>query len=221
MEEAALIAELPRRRGARVIGVATTLFLMERELEQRATSMLSEMRKQCDAVIVMNDENLMQLMPQLSRAQASRTADQLLASVIKRIIEATPIPHLASLGFDDIKAIVRQGGITTVVGGERSGARKVEEGTRNALRAPLVDLNYAGARGALIDVAGDSQVTIEEANRPHLHGKLKVTLVMTVNSVDMRGGLNTIAPQLFNLEPHAEPEKPLGIRLNLYQMENS
>jgi hypothetical protein len=49
---------------------------------------------------------------------------------------------------------------------------------------------------------------------------LKVMLVMTrVNSPHVRDGFGTVAPQLFNLEPYAEPEKPLDIKLNLYQME--
>jgi len=56
---------------------------------------------------------------------------------------------------------------------------------------------------------------------PEQNGKLKVTLVMTgVNSPHILSGFGTIAPQLFNLEPYAEPEKPLDVKLDLYQMEN-
>jgi cell division GTPase FtsZ len=86
-------------------------------------------------------------------------------------------------------------------------------------------------------------MTIEEANRvgeivtemmdnnalviwgarvnPEQDGKLKVTLVMTgVNSPHILSGFGTIAPQLFNLEAYAEPEKPLDIKLDLYQLES-
>jgi cell division GTPase FtsZ len=103
-------------------------------------------------------------------------------------------------------------------------------------------VDYAGAKGALIHVSGDAQMTIEEANRvgeivtemmdedalviwgarvnPELDGKLKVTLVLTgVNSLNVPNGLGAIAPQLFNLEPYAEPEKPLSLKLDLYQLE--
>jgi cell division GTPase FtsZ len=56
---------------------------------------------------------------------------------------------------------------------------------------------------------------------PELNGKLKVTLVMTgVNSPHILSGFGTLVPHLYNLEPYAEPEKPLNIDLNLYQMEN-
>jgi cell division GTPase FtsZ len=57
---------------------------------------------------------------------------------------------------------------------------------------------------------------------PELNGKLKVTLVLTgVNSPHIPSVLEVMAPQLFNLEPSAEPEKPLNIELNLYQLEKS
>jgi cell division GTPase FtsZ len=55
---------------------------------------------------------------------------------------------------------------------------------------------------------------------PLQEGKLKVTLVMAgLNTPQTLGGLGKIAPQLFDLEPYAEIERPLEINLNLYQME--
>jgi cell division GTPase FtsZ len=56
---------------------------------------------------------------------------------------------------------------------------------------------------------------------PQQNGKLRVTLVMTgVNSPHILSGFGTIAPQLFNLEPYSEPEKPLNLDIGLYQMES-
>ena len=56
---------------------------------------------------------------------------------------------------------------------------------------------------------------------PRQEGKLKGTLVMSeVNSPRIFDKLEMTAPRLFNLEPYSEPEKPLGIKLDLYQMES-
>jgi len=149
---------------------------------------------------------------------------------------------LINLDFADFKTVVKRGGMAIVGVGESDAPNRAEEAVRNALRSPLLDVDYAGATGALIHVTGDNQMTIEEANRvgeivtemmddnalviwgarvnPEQDGKLKVTLVMTgVNSPDILGGFNAIAPQLFNMEPRAEPERPLDLKLNLYQME--
>jgi cell division protein FtsZ len=240
---APVIAEIARRKGAITVGVVTTPFRIEKGRIEYAANALTEMRRQCDTVVVIDNNKLMQLVPQLPINEAFRVADQVLANMIEGIVETISAPSLINLDFADFKAIVRRGGIAVVGVGESDAPNRAEEAVRNALRSPLLNVDYAGATGALIHVTGDSQMTIEEANRvgeivtemmdnnalviwgarvnPEQDGKLKVTLVMTgVNSPHILSGFGTIAPQLFNLETYAEPEKPLDIKLDLYQLES-
>lgn len=240
---APVVAEVARRKGAISVGVVTTPFRIEKGRIEYAANALNEMRRQCDTVVVIDNNKLMQLVPQLPINEAFRVADQVLANMIKGIVETISAPSLINLDFADFKTIVRRGGVAVVGVGESDAPNRAEEAVRNALRSPLLDVDYAGATGALIHVSGDSQMTIEEANRvgeivtemmdddalviwgarvnPDLAGVLKVTLVMTgVNSPHLLSGFGTVAPQLFNLEPYAEPEKPLEMKLNLYQLEN-
>jgi cell division protein FtsZ len=239
---APVIAEIARRKGAITVGVVTTPFRIEKGRMEYAAAALTEMRRQCDTVVVIDNNKVMQLMPQLPINEAFKVADQVLANMIKGIVETISAPSLINLDFADFKTIVKRGGVAVVGVGESDAPNRAEEAVRNALRSPLLDVDYMGATGALIHVTGDTQMTIEEANRvgeivtemmdenalviwgarvnPEQEGKLKVTLVMTgVNSPHVLSGFGTIAPQLFNLEPYAEPEKPLNIELNLYQME--
>ena len=241
---APVIAEIARRKGAITVGVVTTPFRIEKDRIDHAAKALNDMRRHCDTVVVIDNNKLMQLVPQLPIGEAFRVADQVLTNMIKGIIETISAPSLINLDFADFKTIVRRGGVAVVGVGESDAPNRAEEAVRNALRTPLLDVDYAGATGALIHVTGDNQMTIEEANRvgeivtemmdvdalviwgarvnPQQNGKLKVTLVMTgVNSPHLLSGFGTIAPQLFNMEAYAEPERPLGIELNLYQMEKS
>jgi cell division protein FtsZ len=241
---APVIAEIARRNGAITVGVVTTPFRIEKGRIEYAANALTEMRRQCDTVVVIDNNKLMQLVPQLPINEAFRVADQVLANMIKGIVETISAPSLINLDFADFKTIVKRGGVAVVGVGESDAPNRAEEAVRNALRSPLLNVDYAGATGALIHVTGDNQMTIEEANRvgeivtemmddnalviwgarvnPEQDGKLKVTLVMTgVNSPHILSGFGTIAPQLFNLEPYAEPEKPLDIKLDLYQLEPS
>jgi len=240
---APVVAEIARRKGALTVGVVTTPFRIERGRMEHAAFALTEMRRQCDTVVVIDNNKLMQLVPQLPINEAFRVADQVLANMIKGIAETISAPSLINLDFADFKTIVRKGGVAIVGVGESDAPNRAEEAVRNALRSPLLDVDYMGAKGALIHVSGDNQMTIEEANRvgeivaemmdddalviwgarvnPELNGFLKVTLVMTgVNSPHLLSGFGAIAPQLFNLEPYAEPEKPLDVKLGLYQLEN-
>jgi cell division protein FtsZ len=240
---APVVADMARRKGAITVGVVTTPFRIEKGRDVYAAIALSEMRRRCDTVVVIDNNKLMQLVPQLPISEAFRVADQVLANMIKGIVETISTPSLINLDFADFKTIVSRGGVAVVGVGESDAPNRAEEAVRNALRTPLLDVDYAGATGALVHVTGDNQMTIEEANRvgeivtemmdcsamviwgarvnPQQNGKLKVTLVMTgVNSPHILSGFGTIAPQLFNLEPYAEPEKPLNLDIGLYQMES-
>jgi len=240
---APIIAEIARRKRVITVGVVTTPFRIEKGRIEYAAAALTEMRRQCDTVVVIDNNKLMQLVPQLPINEAFRVADKVLANMIKGIVETISAPSLINLDFSDFKTIVKRGGIAVVGVGESDAPNRAEEAVRNALRSPLLDVDYAGATGALIHVTGDPHMTIEEANRvgeivtemmdvnalviwgarvnSEDDGKLKVTLVMTgVNPPHILSGFGAIAPQLFNLEPRAEPEKPSEVKLDLYQMEN-
>ena len=240
---APIVAEIARRKNAVTVGVVTMPFRIEKGRIQFASAALNELRGHCDTVMVIDNNKLMQLVPQLPIGEAFKVADQVLANMIRGIVETVSAPSLINLDFSDFKTIVKKGGVAVVGVGESDAPNRAEEAVRNALISPLMDVDYAGATGALIHVTGDNQMTIEEANRvgeivtemmdgnalviwgarvnPEQNGKLKVTLVMTgVDSPHALSGFGAIAPHLFNMEPKAEPEKPLGIDLSLYQMEN-
>jgi len=239
---APVICEIARNKGAVTVGVITMPFHKQRGRDKQASASLTEMRKHCDTIVVIDNDRLLQLAPRSSSKEAFKIADQILANMIKGIVETISTPSFVNLDPTDFKAIIRRGGMAVVGVGESSAPNRAEEALRNALRTPLLDVDYAGATGALINVTGDNRMTVQEVNRigeilteimhgnahvlcgarvnPDFEGKLKVTLVMTgVDPPQRANTFATIAPQLFDLEPYGESEKPLGIDLNLYQMD--
>lgn len=240
---APVVARIAKQKGAVTIGVVTMPFKKEKGRDKYAAEALAEMRRQCDTVVVIDNDKLMQLVPNLPAFEAPRIADQVLANMIKEIVETISTPSLIKPDFSNFKTIVTHGGMAVVGVGESNAPNRAEEAVRNALRNPSLDVDYAEATGALIHVIGDNHMTIEEANHvgeivtemmdrnalviwgasvdPQQEGRLKVTLVMTgVNSANSPRSIGTIAPQLFNLERNAEPERSIDIKLNLYQMES-
>jgi cell division protein FtsZ len=239
---APIIADIAKQKGAATIGIVTMPFRVERGRDKSANTALAEMRRSCDTVAVIDNDRLAKLVPDLRGNQAFEVVDQVLAGMIKGIVETISTPSLINLDFADFKTIISHGGMAVVGVGESNAPNRAEEAVRNAFRTPLYDVSYAGATSALIHVAGDNRMTVQEANRvgeivseimegnarviwsakvnPEQEGKLKVTLVMTgVDSPLKRNKFEVIAPQLFNLEPNMDHERPLGIDLNLYQME--
>lgn len=237
------IAEIAKKKGAITIGVVTKPFQTEKDRTKPASRALTKLCQKCDTVAVVDNNKLKELAPQLPINETFKIADQVLANVIKSIIETISAPNLINLDSTSFRTVLKQGGIAGIGIGESDAPNRAEEAVRNALKSPLLNIDYARATRALIHVTGDSQMTTEEANRvgeivtemmnnnaqviwgakvdPQLDGRIRVTLVMTgCNSPHMLNSFNSIAPQLFNLEPHSEPEEKLPIDLGLYQLEN-
>jgi cell division protein FtsZ len=193
--------------------------------------------------MAIDNNKLIELAPQLPLNETFKVADQVLANMIKGVVETISTPSLVNLDFADFRTIVTKGGVAVVGVGESDAPNRAEEAVRNALRSPLLDVNYGGATGALIHVCGGNQMTIEEANRvgeivtemmdnhasviwgarvnPSLEDVLRVTLVMTgVQSRQILSEFGTMPPQLFDIDPCAEPEEQLPIDLGLDQIED-
>jgi cell division protein FtsZ len=238
---APVIARVARENGAIVVGVVTMPFKIEKGRIAFAIKGLTEMRRECDTVIVIDNNKLMRLVPQLPINEAFRVGDQVLANMIKGISETISVPSLINLDFADFRTIMKKGGVAIAGIGESDAPNRAEEAVQKALKMPLLDIDYTGAKGALIHLSSDDQLTIEEANRvgeivtqmmcedalviwgaridPSLAGTLKVTLVMTgVRSPYLLSGFGSTLPEIYDLEEQKEPEKPLNVDLGLYQL---
>ncbi len=226
-----LVAEIAKKKCSVTIGVVTKPF----RAAKSSSRVITTLKEECDTLVVVDNSKL-------TAGEALRIADQVLSNVIKNIVETLATPSLISFDLDNFKTMVKRGGIASVGIGESDASNRAEEAVHNALRSPLLG-DYTGATGVLVYVTGDGQMTAEEANHvgeivaemmnndaqviwgarvdPELHGKIRVTLLLTgVNAPRMSGGLDLIAPQLFDLEPYSTPEKKLPIDLGLYQLEN-
>lgn len=241
---APVVAEIARRKGAVVVGVVTTPLETEMNRIGYATRALSEMQMVCDTVVVIEGSKFIELAPQLPIIEVFKVADQVQANMIKGIVETLIEPSLINLDFADFKTIMKKGGIAVVGVGESDSPNRAEEAVQNALRTPLFSADYAEAKGALVHVSGDPNMTVDEANRvgaivtemighnalvswgarvnPDTEGALKVTLVMTgLRSPYVLRGFGNIMPKLYDIESSfLEPEKPLPIDLGLDQIEN-
>ncbi len=232
-------AEIAKRKGAVIVGVVARSSRGKRSRNERIVGVLTEMRKQCHTVVVIDNNKLTDLLPKLLRGEAYQLADKVIAKMIKGVVETISAPSLDSFDF---KTVFCRSGLA-VVDLEDDFSKNAEKAVQEAVKTPPIHLDYVEATGSLLNPSGNSRITIESANRvgeivtgtiddhalviwgarvnPQIEGNLKYTLLMTgVNSTQVSYGLGAIAPQLFNLEPCLEPERPLDLKLDLYQMEN-
>ncbi|MDO8481206.1 MAG: cell division protein FtsZ [Nanoarchaeota archaeon] len=162
---APVIAKAAKDSGAIVIGTVTMPFKIERARCDRAEFGLRELSKVCDTVIVIDNNRLVQIAGNLPIAHAFAVANELVSTMIKGIVETISVPSLVNLDYADVKAIMTNGGVAVIGVGSSDSQNRVDEAVRGALANPLLDINYAGATGALIQMCGGPDMTLEEINR--------------------------------------------------------
>ncbi len=159
------IAKTARDVGSIVIGTVTMPFKIERARIDKAEFGLEQLRENCDTVIVIDNNRLVKIAGNLPVQQAFAVANELIATMIRGIVETIAVPSLVNLDFADVKAIMKCGGVAAIGIGVSDTTNRVEEAVRGALSNPLLDISYKGAEGALIHIEGGSDMTLDEVAR--------------------------------------------------------
>lgn len=162
---APIVAQVAKDIGAIVIGTVTMPFKIERARVDKAEFGLQQLRKASDTVIVIDNNRLVQIAGNLPVQQAFAVANELIATMIKGIVETIAVPSLVNLDYADVKAIMTEGGVASIGVGASDTNNRVEEAVQGALSNPLLDISYEGATGAILHVHGGPDMTLDEINR--------------------------------------------------------
>jgi cell division protein FtsZ len=183
--------------GAIVIGTVTMPFSIERARIDKAEVGLASLRKSSDTVIVIDNNRLVKIAGGLPVQQAFAVANEIIATMIRGIVETIAVPSLVNLDFADVKAIMTNGGVAAIGIGHSDTNNKVEEAVTGALENPLLDISYEGATGALIHVEGGSDMTLDDVSKvgemitEHLDEDANVIWGARIND-DMKGKLTVM-----------------------------
>ncbi|HLC96434.1 MAG TPA: cell division protein FtsZ [Candidatus Nanoarchaeia archaeon] len=159
---APVVAQIAREHGAIVISTVTMPFKIERARVDRAEFGLQQLRQVSDTVIVIDNNRLVNIAGNLPVQQAFAVANELIATMIRGIVETISVPSLVNLDFADVRAIMKGGGVAAIGVGVSDTANRVQEAAKGALSNPLLDISYKGAEGALIHIEGGPDMTLDE-----------------------------------------------------------
>jgi cell division protein FtsZ len=162
---APIVAEIAREQGAIVVAIVTYPFSLERARIQKAEWGLEQLKKNTDTVVVIDNNRLVSYVPNLPMNQAFAVADEVTARAVKGISDTIMFPSLVNIDFADIRAIMGNAGVSIISVGEGKGTDKVNSVVHNTLEHPLLDVDYTGAKGALIHISGGPQLTLGEATQ--------------------------------------------------------
>jgi cell division protein FtsZ len=161
---APVVAEIAKKEGAIVIGIVTFPFSLERVRIEVAKKGVEALRKDIDTLIVIDNQRLVDLYPNLVMEQAFKVADEVASRAVRGITETINTPSLINLDYSDVKSVMRSGGLAMISVGEGHGANKVDEVVNNTLKNKLLDVDFEGATSVLIHITGGDDMTLGEAN---------------------------------------------------------
>lgn len=163
-----IVAQVARDVGALSVAIITLPFSVEgKKRMENALSGLRKLTKECDTVIVIPNDKLLEIVPELPLNAAFKVADEVLSNAVKGITEMITKPGLVNLDFADVRTILGNGGAAMIGLGESStdsgGETRALEAIEEALNSPLLDVDVSEANRALINVTGGSDMTLREA----------------------------------------------------------
>ncbi|MFA5106490.1 MAG: cell division protein FtsZ [Candidatus Micrarchaeia archaeon] len=160
---APIIAEIAKEQGAIVVAMVTYPFALERARRAKADEGISKMKKSCDSVIILDNNRLVKLVPNLPMNEAFSVADEILAKAIGGLVWTITQPSLINIDFADVRSIMQGGGVGFISVGEGKGNDKVRGAAEGVLKNRLLDVDFEGANGALIHISGGSDLTLGDA----------------------------------------------------------
>jgi cell division protein FtsZ len=200
------VARLAKGAQALVISIVTLPFKAEGDVRmENALEGVERLRRICDTTIVIPNDKLIQLVPNLPITAAFKVADEVLMQTIKGLTEIITKPGLVNLDYADIKTVMNEGGVAFVGMGESDDSDpedRVEMAVEEAVNSPLLgEIDISESKGCLIRVVGGPDMTVTQAQRaaeivgskiphrsrliwgcsiePDLAGTIKILLIFT------------------------------------------
>ncbi|MBR4919823.1 MAG: cell division protein FtsZ [Prevotella sp.] len=215
---APVIARVSKEMGILTVGIVTIPFRFEgdRKIDQ-ALDGVEEMSKHVDALLVINNERLREIYPELSVLDAFGKADDTLSVAAKSIAEIITVHGLINLDFNDVKTVLKDGGVAIMSTGYGEGEGRVKKAIDDALNSPLLNdndvfnskkillsISFAGSKDGkdslmmeeMNDVNefmakfGDFEIKWGLATDPDLGKKVKVTILATGFGIENVDGMD-------------------------------
>ena len=218
---APVIARVSKELGILTVGIVTIPFRFEGEKKiDQALDGVEEMSKHVDALLVINNERLREIYPELSILDAFGKADDTLSVAAKSIAEIITVHGLINLDFNDVKTVLKDGGVAIMSTGYGEGEGRVKKAIDDALNSPLLNdndifnskkillsISFSGEKGnnkgslmmeEMNDVNDfmakfDTKFEIKWglATDPELGDKIKVTILATGFGIEDVDGMNS------------------------------
>jgi len=139
---APVIAKISRSMDILTVGIVTIPFSWEGAVKiNQAMDGVDAISKEVDALLVINNDLLSTIYPDMTVMNGFKKADDTLCTAAKSIAEIITIPGYINLDFADVKTVLKDGGVAVMSAGKAKGKNRVIDAMNEALRSPLLNNN--------------------------------------------------------------------------------
>ena len=158
-----VVAQIAKEQGAIVVSMVTYPFDLERVRKVKAEEGIQKLRKFSDSVIILDNNRLVKLVPNLPMNEAFAVADDILAKAIGGLVWTITQPSLINIDFADVRSIMGSGDVGFISVGVGKGNEKVTAAAEAVIKNKLLDVDFENAKGALIHISGASDLSLGDA----------------------------------------------------------
>ena len=161
---APVVARIARKLGALTVGVVTRPFNFEgKRRAEQAEKGIEVLRGDVDTLIIVPNQRLLEMANKnVSFVEAFREADNVLRAGVQGITDLITTPGLINVDFSDVKAVMKNAGSALMGIGSAKGEQRAIRAAEEAISNPLLEASIDGAHGALIQIAGASDLGLHE-----------------------------------------------------------
>ena len=166
-----VVAKAAHDLGILTVGIVTIPFAFEGNMKIRqALEGVAALSEHVDAILVINNEKLKQIYPDLELSNAFAKADDVLTNAAKAIAEIITVPGYINTDFADVYSIMKDGNVAIMNTGYASGEGRITKAIEDALNSPLLNTNdVSGASKILLSLycSTTDQIRMEEVEQIH------------------------------------------------------
>ena len=226
-----VVAKAAHDLGILTVGIVTIPFAFEGNMKIRqALEGVAALSEHVDAILVINNEKLKQIYPDLELSNAFAKADDVLTNAAKAIAEIITVPGYINTDFADVYSIMKDGNVAIMNTGYASGENRITKAIEDALNSPLLNTNdVSGASKILLSLycSTTDQIRMEEVEQIHefmskvgenvqviwgasfddeLQDKVKITLIATGFDVSDIPGMPANVAKAYSAKPAMSAE---------------
>ena len=149
----AIVAEVAKEMDILTVGIVTIPFAFEGKKKIRKAMIgVAQLAEQVDAILVINNEKLRQIYPDLNMLNAFSKSDDVVANAARAVAEIITVPGYINTDFADVYNTLKNGNVAIMSVGTASGENRITQAIHEALHSPLVNSDVKGASRVLLQI---------------------------------------------------------------------